>query len=396
VTTSSKAGQYDVVIIGAGIIGAACAYRISQAGLSVLLIEKHEAAAMGSTGRSAAGVRVQFVDPVNVELSLHSIREFARFEELYGQDSGYRPVGYLLLVPEETWDQHLAGVEVQRSLGAPVEVLDLSEARRRFCDFSPHGLAGATYGPIDGVVDPNAITHVYLETARRQMTEVRYRSEVTSIRRDSDWWVLATPEFEVTASTVVNAAGAWSGKLAELAGLRVPVEPVRRTIFTTAPVAGRKVTPLTIDASSGFYFRSMGDRLLFGRSNPAEPPGFTTGVDWDWLGPTMEVGVDRFSWFIDEALDPGSSWFGYYAMTPDYAPILGRDPGEPEWVNACGFSGHGVQQAPAVGKVIAEEIVDGRAHSINIDRLRGDRFAAGVTQTRTAGRRLPIWMTLPW
>lgn len=367
----------DVVVIGAGIIGASCAFQLADAGLDVVIVDRHEAPAMGSTGLSAAGVRVQFVEPTNVALSLASIREYATFEERYGVDGGYRAVGYLLLVPDAQWEAHLAGVEVQRSLGAPVEVLDLEAVGERFAAFDPAGLAGATFGPIDGVVDPNTVTHTYLALARERGARVRLRSEVTAISSVGDRWELIVGDHRLRAGTVVNAAGCWAGEVGGLAGVEVPVAPYRRMVYVTAPLAGRATTPLTVDLGTGLYFRSEGERLLFGRSNPDEAPGFATGMDAGWLEPTLTAAMERFPWFAEERLDTAASWYGYYEMTPDHNALIGASVDAPGWVDACGFSGHGVQQAPAVGRAVREEIVDGRATTIDIDPLRPERLRAG-------------------
>jgi sarcosine oxidase, subunit beta len=364
----------DVAVIGCGIVGAACAYRLAGAGLDTVVLEQHAAPAMGSTGRSVAGVRVQFVEPCNVLLSLRSIEEFRRFEDEHGQPSGYRPIGYLLLVPADRWEAHLEGVAVQQAVGAPVEVLTLEEALR-FGEFVTEGLGGATYGPVDGVVDPHAVTYAYVTAARRLGADLRFGAAVTAIDRRNGGWRLETTADTVVAGHVVNAAGAWAGAVAALAGLQVPVEPVRRNVYVTAAHARDRVHPLTVDLATGFHFRSEGERLLIGRSKPDEPPGFTHGVDWDWLEPTMQVGIARFPWFADETLDHRACWSGFYEVTPDHNPVLGRMPRAPGWVNACGFSGHGVQQAPAVGRVVVEEIVHGAARSIDIDPLRYERFA---------------------
>lgn len=376
----------DVAIVGAGIIGAACAYELAAAGLRVAVLERADAPATGSTGLSAAGVRVQWVEPVNVALSLASIEVFRGFEAAFGIDSGYRPVGYLFLVPEDAWEHHLEGVTVQRQLGAAVEVLDLGAAARRFDPFDPSGLAGATFGPIDGVVDPHSVTVGYLARARELGADVRLGTEVTAIEPGRDGFTLAlaghgarsaATAATVSATAVVNAAGAWSGRVAALAGLDVPVEPARRNIWMTAPRTGRRTTPLTVDVASGLYYRSEGERLLFGRSNPDERPGFLTGIDWDFLEPTLEVALQRFPWFEAEELDARASWFGYYEMTPDHNAVVGTHPDLPGWIDASGFSGHGVQQAPAIGRAVREELVDGRATTIDIDPLRIARFRTG-------------------
>ncbi len=370
----------DVLVIGAGIIGAATAFRLAERGLRVALLEAQAAPAMGSTGRSAAGVRVQFTEEVNVRLSWESIQEYRAFPEVYGEASGYRPIGYLFLVPEAAWARHRAGVALQRRLGAPVQVLQPKEAQA-IVAFVPEGIAGATYGPADGVVDPHCITHAYLRLARARGARLYLETPLLEARHERGVWRARTPHAWFEAPYIVNAAGAWAGEVARRAGLEIPVWPVRRTVFVTGPLSEPHTYPLTVDLASGVYFRSEGERLLFGRSNPAEPPGFREGVDWGWLEPTLEAALARFPWFAGLSLDRRACWWGYYEVTPDHNPILGRMPGVPGWVNAAGFSGHGVQQAAAVGRVIAEEIVDGRAHSIDVDPLRYERFQTGNTRT---------------
>lgn len=371
----------DVVVIGAGIVGASCAHHLTALGADVMLLEKADAPAEGSTGRSAAGVRVQFTQTTNIRLSLSSIEDFEQFEARFGIDSGYRPIGYLLLVPDDQWDDHLAGVERQRAEGAPVEVLTVDQVRSRFAEVVPDGLAGATFGPRDGIIDPHSVTLGYLEAARARGARLHLRSGVTAITRREGRWVVTTDGDETTveAETIVNAAGCWAGEVAALAGFEVPVAPVRRSVYATAAVPGRSALPLTVDLSSGVWFRPEGDRLIFGRSNLDEPTGFTEGVDWQALEPTLQLAAERHPWFMGESLDRKASWFGYYEETPDHNPILGRHPDEPNWVNACGFSGHGVQQAPAVGRVIAEEVTLGRAQHLDVDALRLERFRDGAT-----------------
>ena len=364
-----------MVVIGAGIVGAACAYHLTTSGLNVTVLERAKTFAAGSTGASAAGVRVQFSEEVNVRLSWTSIQEYRTFAERHGTDAGYRPIGYLFLVPPAAWPAHLEAVEVQRRVGAPVQVLDLQEAQQKV-PFITEGLAGATFGPADGIVDPHTVTQTFLDMAQRGGATVRLGCPMERAERRSGVWRVSVPEGTVDADHVVNAAGPWAGQVAASAGLSVDVQPVRRMVFATAPLSAPRVVPLTIDVATGFYLRSEADRILFGRSRPDEPPGFTQGMDWDWLEEVLRAGVTRFPVLGDMGLDARASWWGYYEVTPDHNPVLGRMPDAPGWINACGFSGHGVQQAPAVGRVIAEEIVQGRASTIDIDDLRIERFAA--------------------
>lgn len=370
------ATTYDVLVIGAGIVGSACAFRLADRGLRVGVLEAQAAPAMGSTGKSAAGIRVQFSSETNIRLSWESLKEFRDFQQLYGADSGYRPVGYLFIVPESNWQGHIGAVDLQRRVGVPVEVLTPGEAQR-FVAFNTEGVHSATYGPVDGTLDPHGICLTYLRLARERGATVHVETELLAATRSGAVWRVETSSGAFEAPEMVNAAGAWSGVVGQRAGLDVPVSPHRRIIFMSGPLKEPHDYPLTIDLGGGFYFRSEGERLLMGRSNLAETPGFKDAIDWEWLEPTMRAGMARFPWVEHVPLDRRASWAGYYEITPDNNPVLGRPVGVDGWLNACGFSGHGVQQSAAVGRVIAEELVEGRATFIDIDEFRIERFASG-------------------
>jgi len=369
--------ECDAIVVGAGIVGAATAYRLAQAGLAVCILEAAAAPATQATARSAAGVRVQFTEPVNVLLSLESIREYRHFRELFGVDSGYKPIGYLFLVPEGEEATYRAALQMQNSLGANSQELSVAEAKK-IVDFNEVGIAFATWGPEDGVIDPHMVTMGYLGAARRLGAKLLLETELIKADRRGEDWLVETTNGTMSAPVIVNAAGAWAGVVARRAGFELPVEPYRRMVFMTGPLAEARGKPLTVDVASGFYLRGEGERLMFGMSNHDEPAGFNEGMDWSWLEPTLAAGLGRFPWLERAGLDHSASWWGYYATTPDHNPILGAMPGVPSWYNAVGFSGHGVQHAAAVGRLLAEEVVDGRAKSINIDPLRYERFASGA------------------
>ena len=371
----------DALVVGAGIVGAATAFRLSERGLRVHVIEAANAPATGSTGRSAAGVRVQFASDLNVRLSLAGIEEYREFQDRYGLPSGYRPQGYLFLVPQPLWEAHADGIRVQRSAGAPVQELTAEEAQT-IVPFDATGIHAATYGPIDGVVDPHALTSGYLKMARDRGTTLHLEHPMTAARYGAGTWRIDTPRATFEAPIVVNAAGAWAGEVARMASLDLPIVPVRRMVFTTGPLSTPHAYPLTIDMASGVYLRSEGERLLFGRSNPDEPAGFTEGMDWPWLEATLEPGLSRFPFLETAGLDRHASWWGYYEMTPDHDAILGRHPGAEGWIDAAGFSGHGVQHAAMVARLMAEEVVDGAAHSLDLTPLRHARFHADARDRR--------------
>ena len=177
---------------------------------------------------------------------------------------------------------------------------------------------------------------------------------------------------------LVNAAGPFAGELAARAGLEVPVVPSRRMVFATAPfLPFAHPTPLIVDLDSGVYLRSEGNRFIFGKSNPDESPGFNPAIDWGWLNRVLELALPRFPFLERAGLDRRACWVGHYALTPDHLPVLGRMPQAPTFVNACGFSGHGVQHAPATGIIVADEVFDGGTSRFDLTDFRIERFVQG-------------------
>lgn len=365
----------DVVVIGAGAIGASSAYQLAAAAHRVVLVEALDGPAAGSTGRSFASIRGQWADDLNVELSWRSIQCFRDFPDKHGIDVGYRPSGYLLLVSEQLWAAQLEAVDLQRAHGVPVDVLSF-DAAQQITPFDATGLGGATWGSADGVVDPHLVSSAWVDLARGHGAAVLYRRPVTSVEPTAaGGWTVRAGEHIITAQYVVNAAGGWAGQVAALAGLDVPVVHSRRNIYSSAPGALAASLPMTVDFSSGVYLRSEGPRLLIGGARPDEVDGYNTDVDWPWLEPLLELGVRRFPWLADVPLDRSGCWAGTYENTPDHHGILGPDPSSPSWVNACGFSGHGLMQAPEIGRLVAEQISEDVISSVDISALRIERFA---------------------
>jgi sarcosine oxidase subunit beta len=366
--TPASATQADVIVVGAGIVGASCARRLAERGLRTVVLEREAAPATGSTGRSAAGVRVQFSEEVNVRLSAASIAEYREMPE-----AGYRPIGYLFYVPHAQWDAHLDAARMQQRLGMPVEILDPAAASR-IVPADVAGFAGATFCGMDGYVDPHGITMAWLAQARAAGATLRLGAAVQAISRPVTRWLAETVDGRFEADWLVNATGAWAGELAAMAGLRVPVQPARRMVYVTAPMNPAPAYPLTVDLDTGLWFRSERDRLIFGLSNP-DDTGFVEGVDWTWLETVYESALRHFPWFETLSIDRRASWWGYYETTPDHQPVVGAMPGAPGWYNVCGFSGHGVQQAAAIGRVVAQEI-GGEPAFVDVAPLRIGRFAS--------------------
>lgn len=364
-----------VCIIGAGIVGASCAYYLSDRGAAVTVLERAAHAATGSTAKSAAGLRHQFSHPENVKMSLYSANVFSAFEQLTGSASGYRKVGYLFLLSPgmlESWREQQA---MQRGLGARVQRLSPDETVQQFPYLNTEGLGGSSFGPDDGTLDPHTVTHGFLAAAKRLGAVTQFTTEVLSLSYKANVWHIDTSQGILKADAVVNATGAFAGELGKRAGLEIPVLPYRRNIYATAPLANfPHPTPLIIDMTTGCYLRSEGERFIFGLSNLDEPAGDNQAVDWAWLEHTLELALPRFPFLEKVGLDQKACWAGLYEITPDHLPILGKMPGVQGFYNACGFSGHGVQHAPATGLILAEELLDGEAHTFDITDFRYERF----------------------
>ncbi|MBV8053296.1 MAG: FAD-binding oxidoreductase [Acidobacteriaceae bacterium] len=368
----------SVIIIGAGIVGASIAYHLSVRGCTdVLILEKAETEVTGSTARSAAGVRHQFSTEINIRLSLYSIEQLQHFNERVGGHADLKQVGYLLLVNNaETWTAYQKNVGLQNSFGVRSRAIAPDEVPHFIPGTRIDDLLGATYCPDDGYCNPHGIATGYLARAKELGVRLKRRTPATGIRKTGDRvTAVETPDGVFFCEVVINAAGAWAGQVGTLAGLNIPVTPYRRCVYMTEPFSlVPNEIPLTIDVGSDFYMRKEGQKVLFGLSNLKEPPGENLAVDWEWLDTVMDAGIARFPMLQHAGLAPKNCWAGLYEITPDHHPILGFHPELPNYVDASGFSGHGVMHSPATGMLIAEEILDGRAHTINIDELRIARF----------------------
>jgi sarcosine oxidase subunit beta len=235
----------------------------------------------------------------------------------------------------------------------------------------------------DGHCDPHGIATGYLAAAKRNGAILHRATPAIGIRHSKGRIVAVdTPNGSIGCETVVNAAGPWAGQVGALAGLHVPVLPYRRCIYMTEPVSMPEF-PFTIDTSSGFYIRPEGEKLLIGVTNENEPSSENLSVDWEWLETVLDRGARRFPFLENVGIVRRNCWAGLYEITPDHMPILGRHPDLDNYIGASGFSGHGVMHSPATGLLIAEEIIDGRAHTINIDDLRITRFTGKQAAAET-------------
>jgi sarcosine oxidase subunit beta len=373
----------EVVVIGGGVMGASTAYHLALKGCrDVLLLERESFFGTQATGRCAGGVRYQFSTEINVRLSQLSLPMLDRFEEELGQAIDRRRLGYLfLLTRPESVASFRDIVAMQRRLGVNTQWLTPDEIAARLPRFDLAGVLAGTNHADDGLADPNGVVQGYVAGARRLGVKLMSDVAVTGIQvKGGQVRGVVTNQGTVAAPVVVNAAGPWAGEVGQMAGVDIPIVPLRRQIVVTTPLPQLPPDlPFVIDFDHSLYFHPEGEGLLTGMSNPDEKVSFDQSVDVEWELVHLEAAMERLP--LLEQAGIASRWAGLYEVSPDAHPILGRIPAVEGFYCIGGFSGHGFMHGPVCGLLLAEEILDGAAHTLDISSLYVDRFEGGASLT---------------
>jgi FAD-dependent oxidoreductase domain-containing protein 1 len=358
--------MYDVIIVGGGIMGCCTAYYLVSGDntLNIAVIEPDPTYAQASTTLSMANVRIQFSLKENIQISQYAGEIFETFAEdmaVEGIKPGidYKREGNLFLIDNQYREAALEALDLQKNLGCQVEWWSIETIKQHFPLYEPIGLAGGTFGPNDGHLDPYSLLMGYKSKARA-LGVTFIIDKVLEITRNSRGvsGVILTENKRLDAKIVINCAGAWAAQIALTAGVNLPVRPRKRQVFVLdAAVKPGKPLPLTI-LPSGLYFRSdTGGQILLGKSTEEDPAEF----EFTWhqerflehLWPELVTLVPRF-----DRMKLVRGWAGLYAEnTFDGNAILGEWPECRGFYLANGFSGHGLQQAPAVGRYLSELIL---------------------------------------
>lgn len=365
----------SVVIVGGGVMGSSIAWHLVGEGAHVIVVERDPTYARASSALSASSIRQQFSTPLNIHLSRYGIGFLRRAKKLLDVDLGLKEPGYLFLASPAGEAVLRANHAIQKGEGCAVELLDPRALQRRFPAISADGVALASHGTAnEGWFDGPALMQAFRRKAREQGVEYVH-DEVVGLAPHK---VTLRSGRTIEARTIVIAAGPWSGEVAALAGIALPVEPRRRSVFVFDCRAALPPLPLTIDPS-GVWFRPEG-RFYIGGTTPADgndPPGAPLEVqhqEWEeMVWPVLAGRVPAF-----EAAKMVNAWAGYYEYnTFDQNGIVGRHPEIDGIVFATGFSGHGIQQSPAVGRAVAELIVHGDYRTLNLSPFGYERISAG-------------------
>jgi sarcosine oxidase subunit beta len=367
----------EVVIIGGGIAGAAVAYNLAKLGLrDVVLVEKDFLAA-GSTGRCGGGMRQQWSTRTNILLAKHSIEAFRNFKEEFGQDIHFREGGYLLVAYTDAMvSEFRTNIALQNSLGVNTRLITPDEVKKISPILDTRNLLAASFGPTDGVANPFLAVKGYADRARDMGVRIFTRTEVTGFKTNgSRVKAVATTAGEISTRWVVCAAGAWSGLIGKMLGIDIPVVPYRHQIMVTEPL--EVVHPcMVIDLYHNIYFsQAEVGSFISGQTDKDEPPSFNTRNNSKFL-----VEISRKLVYHAPVLRNVRvirQWAGLYEVTPDAQPIIGRVPKFENFLLATGFSGHGFMLAPAVGLLIAEDIIYGKPRLLPIDEMSIGRFKKG-------------------
>jgi len=376
----SRERAADVVVIGGGIVGTGTAYHLARMGAGrIVLLERDTLLGTGSTGRCAGGFRYQFSTEINIRLSMLSIPMLLHFSAETGWPADVHQDGYLFLLskPQDV-DIFRQDIALQNRLGVPSEFLEPEDIARMAPHLALDGILGAAYCAQDGIGDPNGVTQGFASAARSLGVEIRTGVAATGIRcARGRIEGIQTDAGYLPCGAAVNAAGPHAREVAAWAGIDLPVYPERRHVYTTFPFAQAPHDyRMIIDFSTTFYFHRESGGVLMGMGNPSEPSSFNLAVDDGFLERVLETGLKRYPALADAAIQ--RAWAGLYEMSPDAHPILGRVEEMRGFFLANGFSGHGFQHAPAVGKLVAEEILHGAARTLDISPLRLDRFRAST------------------
>jgi sarcosine oxidase subunit beta len=347
----------EVVVVGGGALGASVAWHLGQLGVADVVLLERESLAAGSTSRSAGGIRAQFSDELNVRIALRSLDEFERMEDI-----DFRQHGYLFLLDrKDDVDRFQAALALQHRLGVPSQELSVDEALAIVPQVDPEGLLAATYCELDGYASPESVVQWYTRGL-----DVRQGCEVNGVDVVAGRVAgVQTTKGPIACDAVVCCAGAWSREVAALAGLDLPVTGEQRWMwFTPADGGLPERLPLTIDFSTSFYFHREGPGLVFGGKESE-------------LEAVAEHAARRLPVLVE--LPVQASWWGYYEVSPDWNALVGEAAEPAGFFYATGFSGHGFQQAPAVGEYVAE-LVAGREPTLDLSAFDVRRFERGAAR----------------
>jgi sarcosine oxidase subunit beta len=370
----------DVIIIGGGVHGASLAFHLAQRGVKPVVLEKNFVAS-GATGRSSGLVRMHYDTELDSRLAWASFAYFRNWEELVGGVCGFTRTGFLQIVAREYADALRANVSMHQQIGIPSLIVSAQDVHRLFPALLTDDFDIAAYEPESGYAAPSDTAMSLMNAARERGTQLIQDCDVAGVQAAGGKVTgVQTTRGDFSAPVVVNAAGAWAGRINQMAGLELPYDTWRHdTLFVKRPPEIGPSHPAVIDFSREMYLRSEQGGLTLVGLEDGNPLGESPDGDTDHAqAGFVERAIERVCARIP-AMEKGhlhSAHSGYDGITPDQHPILGSIGPEGFYLD-CGFSGMGFKIAPAVGKCMSELILDGKTSTLDISDFSPTRFAEG-------------------
>jgi len=355
---------YDVIVIGAGSVGAPAAFYLAQAGLRTLVLDRLPSVGQGSNKAAIGGIRATHSDPAKIRLGLRSIEIISTWKERYGDEIEWYKGGYSFVAYREREEKILKELlATQQAYGLNIRWLDKDDLLEVIPDLNPEGLIGGTFSPDDGHASPLLAIHAFYRHAREQGAEFRFSEQVTGLLiRGGRVCGVRTDRGEYGAEVVVNAAGAWAAEVARWAGLEVPVQPDSHEAAVTEPVA-RFLNPMVVDirpvpGSANYYFyQHYTGQVIF----CITPSPNIWGTDTRETSAFLPMVARRMVELMPRLknIRVRRTWRGLYPMTPDGLPIVGWAREVEGFLLAVGMCGQGFMLGPGLGELLAR-MVQGR------------------------------------
>jgi len=371
----------DIVIVGAGVMGASIAFHLALRKAGRILVVDKDHVGRGGSGRSSALIRMHYSFSAEVQLALVSLRMFERWAELVGETSLFQKTGFVRIVHPNETEQLRRNVAMQHELGVNVRLISQADLRELELDWVVDEVQEAAYEPDSGYGDGAGVANDFLARARELGVAYSPRTRVTSFRIEAGKVRgVVTDQGEVSAPKVVAAIGPWTRPLFAEAGCDLPIETEYHQVAILKNAPGmRSGGCACIDSVSATYFRPDGpDKFLVGDfygKRPIDPDDFPQRASDESLEELIERACRRIPKLENAEVMRGVT--GVYDMTPDCRPLLGEIPGTAGLYVCAGFSGMGFKISPAIGLVMSELLVDGRGKTVDITAFAPNRFAEG-------------------
>jgi len=372
----------DVVIVGAGVMGASIAFNLARRGITnVAVLEKNFIAA-GATGKSSACLRQHYSTEVGARMVRRSLEVFRNFSEVVGGTAGFVQTGYLMGVGERDYEALKKVIAMQQAVGINTSLLSSKEIRQIEPRVSTHDLVAGAWEPDSGYADPSDTTNAFLRRAREMGVRLYQNTQVIGLKTNAGAITeVTTSQGSFSAPAMINAAGVWGDRIGAMVGVHIPITVCRHQIrLIKRPADAITTHPMFYDFQHQFYSRPEGrDLTLIGTLDPIEindridPDRYNDGVNAEQTPDVVAALCDRFPSF--EAGHMHSGYSGPFDVTPDWHPIIDEAPGVRGLYLALGFSGHGFKLSPAVGEMVAELVINGKRSESDVNTFRYSRFA---------------------